>query len=278
MASRIHRVEQHKVAVPGIEAMTLVSNHHFPRHSHEQFGVGVIAFGAQRSWSGIGSVSAAAGDVIMLNPGEIHDGTPIDGRARGWQIMYIDPVIIDSSRGKRGVCGPCRDRASCRARPPAGGAFRRTVFMLYSRSARQPCRRRELASLPDVLATAARHGASSAQRPIALCRKGDPAPRFCSRRARISGRISCTLGRKPLPTLAGLRTRSRNHAACIPCSAARAPRAAPSGERAHTCSSSPTGPRPSPDRTLWPAISFKTSRSHCAIRRVAERPTQIVPA
>lgn len=94
MASRIHQVEQHKVAVPGIEAMTLVSNHHFPRHSHEQFGVGVIAFGAQRSWSGIGSVSAAAGDVIMLNPGEIHDGAPIDGSARGWQIMYIDPVIM----------------------------------------------------------------------------------------------------------------------------------------------------------------------------------------
>ena len=65
MASRIHRVEQHKVAVLGVEAMTLVSNHQFPRHSHEQFGIGVMAFGAQRSWSGIGSVSARAGDVIL---------------------------------------------------------------------------------------------------------------------------------------------------------------------------------------------------------------------
>jgi hypothetical protein len=83
MASRIHQVEQDKLAVPGIEAMTLVSNHHFPRHSHEQFGIGVIAFGAQRSWSGVGSVSAVAGDVIMANPGEIHDGAPVDGRARG---------------------------------------------------------------------------------------------------------------------------------------------------------------------------------------------------
>jgi len=94
MASRIHRVEQHKVAVPGIEAMTLVSNHQFPRHSHEQFGIGVIAFGAQRSWSGIGSVSARAGDVIMLNPGEIHDGAPVDGRARGWRIIYLDPATV----------------------------------------------------------------------------------------------------------------------------------------------------------------------------------------
>lgn len=29
--------------------MTFASNHHFPRHSHDQFGVGVIAFGAHRS-------------------------------------------------------------------------------------------------------------------------------------------------------------------------------------------------------------------------------------
>ena len=76
MASRIHHVEQHRSAVPGIEAMTLASNHHFPRHSHDQFGVGVIAFGAQRSWSGVGHVEASAGDVIMVNPGEMHDGAP----------------------------------------------------------------------------------------------------------------------------------------------------------------------------------------------------------
>ena len=74
--------------------MTLVSNHHFPRHSHEQFSLGVIAFGAQRSWSGVGSVTAAAGDVIMANPGEIHDGSPVDGTARGWRMIYLDPAIM----------------------------------------------------------------------------------------------------------------------------------------------------------------------------------------
>jgi hypothetical protein len=90
MASRIHDVKLYKLAIPGIEAMTLVSNHHFPRHSHEQFSIGVIAFGAQRSWSDVGSVSAAGGDVIMANPGEIHDGAPVDGRTRGWRMIYLD--------------------------------------------------------------------------------------------------------------------------------------------------------------------------------------------
>jgi AraC-like DNA-binding protein len=94
MVSRIHWAEQHRSTVPGIEPMTLVSNHHFPRHSHDQYGVGVIAFGAQRSWSGVGLVSASAGDVIMVNPGEMHDGVPLDSNPRRWRMIYIDPVVV----------------------------------------------------------------------------------------------------------------------------------------------------------------------------------------
>jgi AraC-like DNA-binding protein len=94
MASRIHQVKQHRSAVPGIEVMTLASNHHFPRHSHDQFGFGVIEYGAQRSWSGIGPVSAFAGDVIMANPGEMHDGAPLDGSARGWRMIYLEPALV----------------------------------------------------------------------------------------------------------------------------------------------------------------------------------------
>lgn len=74
--------------------MTFASNHHFPRHSHDQFGIGVIAFGAHRSWSGVGHVDASAGDVIMVNPGEMHDGAPLHGDPRGWRMIYLDPAIV----------------------------------------------------------------------------------------------------------------------------------------------------------------------------------------
>ncbi len=94
MALRIHHVEQHRSAVPGIEARTLASNHQFPRHSHDQFGIGVIAFGAQCSWSGIGHVNASAGDVIMVNPGEMHYGTPLHGKPREWRMLYLDPALV----------------------------------------------------------------------------------------------------------------------------------------------------------------------------------------
>lgn len=100
MARRIHHVVQQRSSVRGIEAMTLVSNHHFPRHSHDQFGFGMIAFGAQRSWSGIGQVEASGGDVIFCNPGEMHDGIPLDGKVRGWRIVYLDPALISRAIGE----------------------------------------------------------------------------------------------------------------------------------------------------------------------------------
>lgn len=94
MVKRVHRVEQHRSGIPGIEAMTLFSNHAFPRHSHDQFGIGIMTSGAQRSWSVIGQVESEAGDVIMVNPGEMHDGMPVDGFARGWRILYLDPTVV----------------------------------------------------------------------------------------------------------------------------------------------------------------------------------------
>ena len=90
---RTHIIAQHRSALPGVEAMTLLTDHAFPRHSHDGFGVGVMAAGAQRSWSGVGWVEAEAGDVITVNPGEMHDGAPIGG-ARGWRMLYLDPALV----------------------------------------------------------------------------------------------------------------------------------------------------------------------------------------
>lgn len=104
MTKRIHRVIQHRSGIPGVEAMTLFSNHAFPRHSHDHFGIGIMTSGAQRSWSGVGQVESEAGDVIMCNPGEIHDGLPASRAARGWRILYFDPSFIagEIAREERG--------------------------------------------------------------------------------------------------------------------------------------------------------------------------------
>ena len=71
----------------------MFTEHAFPRHSHDHFGIGLMTSGAQRSWSLIGNVESEAGDVIMVNPGEMHDGAPI-GRVRSWRIIYLDPALV----------------------------------------------------------------------------------------------------------------------------------------------------------------------------------------
>jgi AraC-like DNA-binding protein len=78
----------------GIQAVAASSRHVFQRHSHEQFGIGVIDHGAQRSLSGRGTVEACAGDIITVNPGEVHDGAPIGDAGRSWRMLYFDPEIV----------------------------------------------------------------------------------------------------------------------------------------------------------------------------------------
>jgi len=119
----MHMVAQHRSALPGVEAMTLLTDHAFPRHSHDGFGIGVMTTGAQRSWSGIGPVESTAGDVITVNPGEMHDGTPING-ARGWRMLYLAPVLVAQEVAE--VIGDAPEIARPAFRDPVmGGLFER---------------------------------------------------------------------------------------------------------------------------------------------------------
>ena len=89
----MHEVCQHRTALLGIDAVSLKSIRQFPRHSHDQFGLGVLHVGGHRSWSDIGWVEATRGDIIMVNPGEMHDGTCLDQKPRGWNMLYFEPQI-----------------------------------------------------------------------------------------------------------------------------------------------------------------------------------------
>lgn len=77
----------------GVEAVEAETARAFDRHTHEQFGVGLVMHGAQRSASGRGMIEAVSGDLITVNPGEVHDGTPVGG-ARRWRMLYFDPARI----------------------------------------------------------------------------------------------------------------------------------------------------------------------------------------
>lgn len=76
-----------------VEAVEARSHYSFARHTHESYGIGRVVRGAQRSWSGRGQVEAGPGDTITVNPGEVHDGTPI-GEARAWRMLYLAPEVV----------------------------------------------------------------------------------------------------------------------------------------------------------------------------------------
>ncbi|BDC41136.1 AraC family transcriptional regulator [Paraburkholderia terrae] len=85
-----------RCALGGIEATVAHTTHAFARHSHDRFGIGIgiVVAGGQRSASGRGPVEARANDVITVNPGEVHDGSPLDEHGRAWRMLYFEPSLV----------------------------------------------------------------------------------------------------------------------------------------------------------------------------------------
>ncbi len=81
-------------AMPGVIAVEALSHRSFSRHTHDQFGIGVILDGAQDSASGRGPVRAERGQLITVNPNEVHDGLPVRGGRRHWRMLYFEPEVI----------------------------------------------------------------------------------------------------------------------------------------------------------------------------------------
>ena len=84
--------------IAGVDLVAADSAHSFGRHTHDSFGIGLIERGAQKSASGRGVVEAGAGDVITVNPGEVHDGKPFDATGRRWRMLYLAPGrVLDAA-------------------------------------------------------------------------------------------------------------------------------------------------------------------------------------
>lgn len=83
-----------RCGVQGVQAVVADTTHTFGRHMHDQYGIGLIVRGAQKSLSGRGIVEAQAGDIITVNPGEVHDGTPLSESGRAWLMLYFDPAAL----------------------------------------------------------------------------------------------------------------------------------------------------------------------------------------
>ena len=86
----------------GVYGTRIESARHYRRHSHAVFGIGLMERGAQKSASGRGQVEAYAGDIIMCNPGEVHDGQPLGSPSRRWRMLYLEPAAMAAAMGEPG--------------------------------------------------------------------------------------------------------------------------------------------------------------------------------
>lgn len=80
----------------GVEAMSATTSRSFPRHTHDEFGIGIVDAGGHGSWSGRGHVEAGPGNFITTNPGEVHDGHALGDGARSWRILYFEPRAMNA--------------------------------------------------------------------------------------------------------------------------------------------------------------------------------------
>jgi len=69
---------------------TFVS-HSFPRHTHETFAIGVIERGVQATYYAGSTHIAAAGDICLVNPGEVHTG--FSPHESGWTYRVFYPEV-----------------------------------------------------------------------------------------------------------------------------------------------------------------------------------------
>lgn len=112
----------HPVRLPGIVAVDAASDRRFARHSHDQFGIGLMVAGGQVSASGRGEVAAEAGQLITVNPGEVHDGRPL-GEGRAWRMLYVDAGVIAGALAGLGRAPGGELHFPVLAAPGLAGAF-----------------------------------------------------------------------------------------------------------------------------------------------------------
>lgn len=96
MPATNHAVRFHATLVRDVDAMTAATARAFGRHTHDQYGIGVIDRGGHVSLSDAGQVEAVPGDLILVNPGEVHDGRPLDAAGRTWRMLYFEPRWVDA--------------------------------------------------------------------------------------------------------------------------------------------------------------------------------------
>src|SRR5882762_10698737 len=82
-------------ALPGVEcfrARALV--HHYQRHSHESYAIGVIEDGVGGNSCRGSTHRHPPGTIVAMNPDEAHTGYAVDNKPLSYRMFYVAPETL----------------------------------------------------------------------------------------------------------------------------------------------------------------------------------------
>ncbi|MGB7494327.1 MAG: AraC family transcriptional regulator [Candidatus Acidiferrum sp.] len=81
--------------IPHLECFRVVKFvHEYPRHSHETWSIGVVDEGTGGIWYRGSNQRGGAGEIIAINPGEVHTGYPLQKDGISYSMLYLGDELI----------------------------------------------------------------------------------------------------------------------------------------------------------------------------------------
>jgi AraC-like DNA-binding protein len=72
-------------------------NHSFARHTHDEFMIGVIEQGGCAFYYRGATHVAAAGSLVFINPGEVHDGSGAETASLTYRALYPEVALLQQT-------------------------------------------------------------------------------------------------------------------------------------------------------------------------------------
>lgn len=81
--------------IPHLECFRTVRFvHEYPRHSHETWSIGVVDCGTGGIWYRGANRRGGAGQIIAINPGEVHTGYPLQKEGISYSMLYVGHELV----------------------------------------------------------------------------------------------------------------------------------------------------------------------------------------
>lgn len=88
--------------LPSVEARHVPAGRgvRYGRHFHETVAIGAIVSGACIHSTESRQHRLEAGDVVIVNPGEVHDCTQLGEQPLSYQMLYVDSALVAAHQGR----------------------------------------------------------------------------------------------------------------------------------------------------------------------------------